>query len=69
MQENEGKIMSKSDGDHFVYISDQMKKEIKTVVEQIFEKIDTNKDGTLSLDEFKKGFVDHPDICGFFRQV
>jgi Ca2+-binding EF-hand superfamily protein len=53
MQENEKKIFSKLEGDHFIFISDEMKKEIKNLVREIFDKVDTDRDGKLSLEEFK----------------
>ena len=26
------------------------------------------QNGTIDMDEFKKGFINHPDICAFFKQ-
>eukprot|EP01122_Echinamoeba_exundans_P005205 TRINITY_DN15373_c0_g1_i1.p1 TRINITY_DN15373_c0_g1~~TRINITY_DN15373_c0_g1_i1.p1 ORF type:complete len:212 (+),score=73.56 TRINITY_DN15373_c0_g1_i1:38-637(+) len=41
---------------------------IEEILNQIFEKIDTDKSGSIDVNEFIKGFSEHPDICGFFKQ-
>eukprot|EP01089_Gocevia_fonbrunei_P004293 TRINITY_DN1431_c0_g1_i2.p1 TRINITY_DN1431_c0_g1~~TRINITY_DN1431_c0_g1_i2.p1 ORF type:complete len:192 (-),score=47.63 TRINITY_DN1431_c0_g1_i2:96-671(-) len=49
-------------------LSKKRLKEIKKIVDEIFDKVDANKSGTIDLDEFKLGFNTHPDICNFFKQ-
>jgi len=44
------------------------KQDVDKMLDEIFEKVDTDKNGTLDFAEFKQGFLEHPDICQFFRQ-
>ena len=41
---------------------------INNIVREVFIKIDKNKSGTISLEEFIAGFNEYPEICGFFKQ-
>ena len=41
---------------------------IKSLVKKIFELVDTNNDGQLSLTEFSDGFATYPEICAYFMQ-
>ena len=41
---------------------------INSVVREVFEKVDKNKSGSISLEEFMAGFNEYPEICGFFKQ-
>ncbi|KAH3756045.1 hypothetical protein Pelo_12164 [Pelomyxa schiedti] len=41
---------------------------INQVVETIFTKVDTDRSGWLSKEEFMVGFTKNPDVCGFFKQ-
>lgn len=52
-----------------VILDEDLKNEIKTIVKEIFEKVDTDGNNTLSLEEFKAGFTNHQDICSFFNQL
>jgi hypothetical protein len=52
-----------------VILDEDLKNEIRGIVREIFQKVDTDGNQTLSMDEFKAGFADHPDICGFFNQM
>eukprot|EP01087_Luapelamoeba_hula_P023404 TRINITY_DN8587_c0_g1_i1.p1 TRINITY_DN8587_c0_g1~~TRINITY_DN8587_c0_g1_i1.p1 ORF type:complete len:225 (-),score=56.43 TRINITY_DN8587_c0_g1_i1:59-646(-) len=42
--------------------------EVKKIVNDIFDKVDTDGNGSLDFQEFRTGFSEHPDICAFFRQ-
>ena len=52
-----------------IELDPEISREIKGIVSEIFERVDTDRSGTLSLEEFKEGFAKHPDICGFFNQL
>jgi hypothetical protein len=52
-----------------VILDDDLKNEIREMVKEIFLKVDTDGNNTLSLQEFQDGFANHPDICGFFNQL
>jgi len=41
---------------------------IEQILDEIFNEVDTDKSGTIDMNEFIKGFSEHPDICGFFKQ-
>eukprot|EP00005_Dracoamoeba_jomungandri_P005160 CAMPEP_0174261336 /NCGR_PEP_ID=MMETSP0439-20130205/11370_1 /TAXON_ID=0 /ORGANISM="Stereomyxa ramosa, Strain Chinc5" /LENGTH=204 /DNA_ID=CAMNT_0015345793 /DNA_START=27 /DNA_END=641 /DNA_ORIENTATION=- len=51
-----------------VDIPDQLKEKIKAIVATIFEKVDTDGNGSISKEEFQEGFTQHPEICAFFKQ-
>jgi Ca2+-binding EF-hand superfamily protein len=51
-----------------VEVPEEYKTKIKQILDQIFETIDTDKNGYIDKDEFKRGFSEHPDICAFFKQ-
>jgi Ca2+-binding EF-hand superfamily protein len=42
---------------------------IKQVVDDVFDKVDTDKDGSLSMEEFVSGFAKHPLVLDFFVRV
>eukprot|EP01107_Rhizomastix_libera_P008061 TRINITY_DN2312_c0_g1_i4.p1 TRINITY_DN2312_c0_g1~~TRINITY_DN2312_c0_g1_i4.p1 ORF type:complete len:192 (+),score=47.67 TRINITY_DN2312_c0_g1_i4:26-601(+) len=41
---------------------------IDGVVNAVFDRVDADGNGVLTLDEFMTGFAEHPDVCGFFKQ-
>ena len=41
---------------------------IAKIVDEVFEKVDTDKSNFLDYQEFVKGFSEHPDVCNFFKQ-
>ena len=41
---------------------------VDSIVAAVFAQIDKNGDGDISLEEFRLGFHEHPEICGFFKQ-
>eukprot|EP00727_Mastigamoeba_balamuthi_P007690 m51a1_g3541 putative ef hand domain containing protein (187) ;mRNA; r:983117-984093 len=43
--------------------------EVKTLVDEVFRRIDIDKNGELSIDEFVAGFAEHPDVCKFFDLI
>eukprot|EP00005_Dracoamoeba_jomungandri_P007060 CAMPEP_0174275226 /NCGR_PEP_ID=MMETSP0439-20130205/59539_1 /TAXON_ID=0 /ORGANISM="Stereomyxa ramosa, Strain Chinc5" /LENGTH=194 /DNA_ID=CAMNT_0015367311 /DNA_START=30 /DNA_END=614 /DNA_ORIENTATION=+ len=51
-----------------IEISEKRKAEINRIINEIFEKVDVDHNGTIDIDEFKEGFKEHPDICNFFKQ-
>lgn len=51
-----------------VEIPEPLRLKIKEIVAEIFEKVDTDGNGKLSLEEFTNGFAEHPEICSFFKQ-
>lgn len=69
LQENRNRMIHKVDGSKPVEITKSLQAEVASLIKQIFDKVDTNKDGKLSLQEFKTGFSEHPDICMLFKQV
>lgn len=46
----------------------EYKAKIDTTLDEIFKTIDTDGNGFLDKDEFKKGFAEHPEVCSFFKQ-
>eukprot|EP01106_Pelomyxa_sp_JSP_P015350 TRINITY_DN525_c0_g1_i1.p1 TRINITY_DN525_c0_g1~~TRINITY_DN525_c0_g1_i1.p1 ORF type:complete len:203 (+),score=59.79 TRINITY_DN525_c0_g1_i1:54-611(+) len=52
--------------------SDQLDKAamtaIDSVIDQVFDKVDTDRSGAIDRAEFKNGFSQHPEVCGFFKQ-
>ncbi len=51
-----------------VTVSDAKVQDIKQLVKEIFDRVDVNKDGQLSIDEFKEGFSKYPELCQYFLQ-
>lgn len=49
-------------------IGDSNRDQLKTIVDEIFNKVDVDKSGTIDEEEFKAGFREHPKICQFFKQ-
>jgi len=41
---------------------------IDEVINTVFDRVDTDRSGTIDLQEFIRGFSEHPDVCGFFKQ-
>eukprot|EP01106_Pelomyxa_sp_JSP_P003020 TRINITY_DN1452_c0_g1_i6.p1 TRINITY_DN1452_c0_g1~~TRINITY_DN1452_c0_g1_i6.p1 ORF type:complete len:206 (-),score=69.10 TRINITY_DN1452_c0_g1_i6:110-673(-) len=41
---------------------------VKKTVDNVFSVVDTDKNGTISREEFTVGFKQRPDVCAFFRQ-
>jgi hypothetical protein len=42
--------------------------EVKQIVKQIFNKFDSDKDGTITLQEFINAYYQDPQLCGWFKQ-
>lgn len=51
-----------------VTVSDAKVQDIKQLVKEIFDRVDENKDGQLSIEEFKIGFSKYPELCQYFLQ-
>eukprot|EP01107_Rhizomastix_libera_P004272 TRINITY_DN17307_c0_g1_i1.p1 TRINITY_DN17307_c0_g1~~TRINITY_DN17307_c0_g1_i1.p1 ORF type:complete len:194 (+),score=42.76 TRINITY_DN17307_c0_g1_i1:1-582(+) len=43
-------------------------KVVDEIIQNVFAKVDTDKNGTLDMEEFTSGFSKHPDVCQFFMQ-
>jgi len=44
-------------------LSDAQKNEIATIVGELFDNLDTDKNGTIDMQEFVNGFKTHPELC------
>jgi len=44
-------------------LSDSQKGEIATIVGELFDNLDTDKNGTIDMQEFVDGFKNHPELC------
>jgi Ca2+-binding EF-hand superfamily protein len=42
--------------------------EVKSIVKQIFNKFDSDKDGTITFQEFINAYYQDPQLCGWFKQ-
>lgn len=61
-----GKRFSSSISEHYNEILD---KEIDEVVDQIFDLVDTDKSGTIELEEFVEGFTHNKDVSGIIDKI
>ena len=41
---------------------------IDQVVEEVFDRVDKDKSGSIDIDEFEKGFSENPEMLAFFKQ-
>jgi len=44
-------------------LSDAQKNEISTIVGELFDNLDSDKNGTIDMQEFVDGFKNHPELC------
>jgi Ca2+-binding EF-hand superfamily protein len=58
----------KVSGDTPIEIDAAGQKKIEEILEEIFNKVDTDRSGSIDVNEFMKGFSEHPQICGFFKR-
>eukprot|EP01088_Endostelium_zonatum_P014088 TRINITY_DN2953_c0_g2_i1.p1 TRINITY_DN2953_c0_g2~~TRINITY_DN2953_c0_g2_i1.p1 ORF type:complete len:190 (+),score=64.39 TRINITY_DN2953_c0_g2_i1:198-767(+) len=49
-------------------LTEKQQRTIERIVNEVFDKVDSDKSGTLDRNEFNAGFKDHPEICNFFKQ-
>lgn len=49
-------------------MNDEELKVVNSIIDTVFEKVDTDKNGTLDIDEFIRGFSANPEVCSFFMQ-
>jgi hypothetical protein len=50
-----------------VDVRPDLREDIQILVEQIFKKIDQNKDNQLSEEEFRDGLTKYPELCSIFQ--
>lgn len=49
-------------------MNDEELKAVNGIIDTVFEKVDTDKNSTLDINEFTAGFSANPEVCAFFMQ-